>query len=193
MKEYLKYRIRYIFIVSSLSVLLFFSLFLILTEARYESRVDLNARLDIAKHIINPGTYSFKLSMNDIIPRNEPYVYTFFLSNYDENNQSDVDMDYNLFFKTTTNMPLRYELYRNVNYTENGAVNLLSDMELIQDVDGAWYNQFNIDDTFSFLYQNRQLDTYYLVIYFDDIYANNLEYADNIDSIKIIVDAKQVV
>ena len=116
MSEYRKYQIKYISLVIFYGVILFTGLLLVFTHARYESQVKLNASLENAIHIIKPTSDSFNISLDGIIPREEPYLYIFNVANYDESNTSEVDMEYDLSLITTTNLPLTYKLYKNEDY-----------------------------------------------------------------------------
>ena len=52
--------------------------------------------------------------------------FNFTIANNDGTNRIGVDAVYDLKIITTTNLPLRYELYRDQSYNANGAVNIIS-------------------------------------------------------------------
>ena len=61
------------------------------------------------------NNYSNNIKLTDLIPSNDKYVYTFSIQNYKDNDICEVDMIYDVLIKTTTNLPLNYELYLNDN------------------------------------------------------------------------------
>ena len=108
--------------------------------ASYETNAKLNASIDRAIYLIDNEGMSFNIDPEQIIPSNDPYVYKFSISNFNAVTRSDIDVLYELRVTTTTNLPLTFELYRNENYDDVGAINLFSSPRVVQDEDGAWYN-----------------------------------------------------
>ena len=62
---------------------------------------------------------SFNIETDGIVPSSTPYTYRFSVSNFNQNNMSDVDINYSINIRTTTNLPITLELYRN-QLPENG-------------------------------------------------------------------------
>ena len=87
--------------------------------------------------------------------------------------------------KTTTNLPLTIELYRNENYDDVGATNLFANAKTTQDEDGAWYNYLEGTEKYQFLYSEDETDIYTLVVYFPENYKDATDYADNIENIEV--------
>ena len=73
------------------------------TYTRYESNVDINANANVAFFIIDQGTYESSISLNGLVPSNDPVYYTFYVANYKDSKRTKVDMDYKIKFETTTN------------------------------------------------------------------------------------------
>lgn len=183
---------------------LLFSLFLLLilylsfklfgvAYASYETNAKLNASIDRAIYLIDNEGMSFNIDPEQIIPSNDPYVYKFSISNFNAVTRSDIDVLYELRVTTTTNLPLTFELYRNENYDDVGAINLFSSPRVVQDEDGAWYNIYEPNGVYEMLYTEQITDIYTLVINFSKEYASNSVYADSIENIEVMIKSKQIV
>lgn len=186
-----KKRLLIVVLVMFLLIVLAVKLFQI-AYASYESTAKLNANINKALYIIQEGDMEFNIDLNKIEPSNEPYIYKFSVSNFDGNKHSQVDLEYQLDLRTTTNLPLTYKLYRNENYDDPNATNLFENVQIVQDTDGAWYNLAEGKDKYEFLYTETKTDIYTLVINFPKEYKNKLDYADNIDNIEIIIKSNQI-
>lgn len=160
--------------------------------ASYESEAKLNANINKALYILEEGGMDFNIDLNKIEPSDKPYVYKFSISNYKGNKHSQVDIEYKIDFKTTTNLPLTYKLYRNENYDDAGATNLFAEAKVIQDVDGAWYNSLEGKEKYMFPYTEDKTDIYTLVVHFPKEYKTNTEYADSIENIEVAIKSNQV-
>lgn len=174
-----------------LLIILVINLFQI-AYASYESEAKLNANINKALYILEEGGMNFNIDLNKIEPSDKPYIYKFSISNYKGNKHSQVDIEYKIDFKTTTNLPLTYELYRNENYDDVGAKNLFNTAKLTQDTDGAWYNTLEGKEKYIFPYVENKTDIYTLVIHFPKEYKTNTEYADNIENIEVGIKSNQV-
>ena len=95
--------------------------------------------------------------------------------------------------EATTNLPLEFEIEKKIN---NGSFSKLSEgtnvnTKLVLDSTGENYLK-KIDILNGSFNQNRQtVDTYKINVQFPLEYANNPEFADMIDNIKISLDARQ--
>ena len=188
----LQYKIRFIFFSVFFLFLLVIGCFsLVKSFASYSSRANLSLDIQTAMFVVEEGETSFNIDLNQIIPSDDAYIYTFSISNFDEEKRTDVDLSYQLKIQTTTNMPLAYRLYyQSYNLDEK---DIISSKETKQDSDGSWYHLFTIDDTYEFTYQENQTNIYYLVVDFPSAYKNNVEYSDSLDNIEVIIDAKQTI
>lgn len=161
--------------------------------ATYETSVKLTANIDRAIYLVENEGMSFNIDPDQIIPSNEPYVYKFSISNFNASGNSDIDIEYFLRVRTTTNLPLTFELYRNENHDAAGAVNLFSSPRVVQDEDGAWYNIYEPEGVYEMLYSEPITDVYTLVINFPKVYASNSIYADLIENIEVVIKSKQII
>lgn len=188
-KEY-----KFKFVIFIVFILLLLTLFFLLLKKSFSSYlIDADIDLDIehAVYVFDAETVSFDIDTTDIVPRSEPYVYTFTVANYNDTKQSDVDLEYNISMITTTNLPLTYELYRNESY-QNGT-NIINNNSIVTDDDGTFYRKLDINNTYNFYYNARQKDTYYLVVYYNEEYIDNLDYIGLIDNIEIKINSNQIV
>ena len=128
-----------------------------------------------------------------IIPSDDPYTYNFSVSNYNEQKDSDVDISYHIRIRTTTNLPLIIELYRNEEYDDVGATNILLSADDVRDADGACYHVYDSSADYNLYYANETTDIYSLVIYFPETYSADETYANMIDNIEITLESKQMI
>ena len=131
------------------------------------------------------------INIPDLIPSTKPYIYNFTISNSDGEKTSEVDLQYDLYIKTTTNLPLNYSLYLNEDYTDSNSTNIFETEEIVTDEYGTYYRKVSIP-TRNLYYKQPVTDKYTLVIEFPIIYNNSL-YENCIESIELIVDSKQII
>lgn len=192
--KYFEERKRFLLFSLFLLVCLYFA-FKLFGEAfaTYETSAKLNANIDRAIYLVENDGMSFNIDSEQIIPSNDPYVYKFSVSNFNASGNSDIDIEYSLRVRTTTNLPLTFELYRNENYNDDGAVNLFSSPRVVQDEDGAWYNIYEPEGVYEMLYAEPITDIYTLVVNFPKVYASNSIYADSIENIEVLIKSKQII
>lgn len=188
-----KLKIRFRFIVFSLIVLFVISVgvfAVIKSFAFYNSNASLSLDIQTAIFVVEPGEMSFNIDLEKVIPSDDPYIYTFSISNFNEEKRTDVDLEYYLEIVTTTNLPLRYKLY--YNSYDLSTNDIITTREIKQDEDGSFYNYFKVDQKYSFTYQENQTHIYYLVIEFPTTYKDVIEYSDAIDNIQVNINTQQV-
>ena len=187
----IKYKLRFlVFAFIFISITSFGLIALIRSYAFYNSKVNLALDIKTAMYVIEPGEMSYNIDLDKIIPSDNPYIYTFSISNFNEENTTDVDLEYTLKMQTTTNLLLEYRIYYDSYDLDTN--DLISTRELRQDEDGSWYNYYVIDEKNEFSYEENKTNIYYLVIDFPTVYKNVLEYSDAIENIQIIIDSKQI-
>lgn len=193
-KEIFQYKIKFIILI--LFIVLLLALFLLFIKKSFSSYVsdsDLLLNIDHALYIFEEGEINFNIDTDGIVPSDEPYVYTFTLSNYNSAERSDVDISYTIELLSTTNLPLRFELYRNQSYLDSDATNIISLNELVQDEDNSWYRSMKVADSFNFYYSVDSIDTYYLLIYFPKSYSSTIDYEGVMDNIEIKIESEQII
>ncbi len=202
--NYLKNKIQNISYVNEKGRFLLFAFFIIfvlfvaffflrMAYARYEMRSQLVANIDKALYIFDSDEIRFNLDPDGIIPSNDPYVYRFSVANFNENNVSDVDLTYHVKVRTTTNLPITIQMFRNQLPSDAGAVNLLGGSQDVQDEDGAWYHVYDINADYQMLYTQQVTDYYTLVIHFPAIYGADMTYVNSIENIEVSLESKQMV
>ncbi len=162
------------------------------TYTRYESNVDLNANANVAFFVIDQGTYENTISLTGLEPRTNPFYFTFYVANYKNNKRTKVDLDYNIKFETTTNLPLSYEIIRNQSF--NGTyTNIIDSTTTRQDDDSVFYKVFTDNATYHFTHNSNQVDEYTLKVVFPASYKDYPDlYQGVIELFSIIIDASQV-
>ena len=157
-----------------------------ITYSRYSSSAEGNAAANIAFFIVDVGTYENTISLNDLVPSNSDYIYKFNVNNFKNGKRTNVKLDYSIEFTTTTNLPLKYKIYRG-----EGTENVITSSEIIQDGD-MYFNKLNTNQVGSFSYEENQTDVYTLVVNFPITYNDKPdEYQGLIDSFIIKINAEQ--
>ena len=123
-----------------------------------------------------------ELNLESLVPREEKYTYLFNIGNQDGEEVAEIDLEYNLTIRTTTNLPLTYELYMN-------GENIIKTNEIIQDEDGTYFRVITTD-TQELKYREPKTNQYELVVYFSGKY-NTINYQDIIELLEITVESKQ--
>ena len=184
-------KFKTIVFTSLLVVLLLVSVFLIPTTfSRYVTNTSSDAEAMVAFYLLKTDYQTNVILLDEIAPRNNQYTYTFTVSNYNGTKRTETNMQYDLVIRTTTNLPLEYELYLNSVYTDANAENAITSSQVIQDSDGTYFNRFATDTEY-FSYSYNETNTYQLVVYFPETYVDQI-YQDIVDSIEITVNSKQI-
>lgn len=187
--KYLEEKKRLVIVGTFLIFVLFVAFWIFARAfASYQSNVKLNANIDQALYIFAGEKLSFNIDPDKIVPSSTPYIYKFSVSNFDANKQSDVNLEYTIDVKTTTNLPIQISLFRNGAHT-----NLLSNVSFETDSDGSWYKIFETSDTYKMNYVDKVTDVYTLQILFPAEYSQSVMYADAIENIEIILKSSQVI
>ena len=156
-----------------------------ITYSKYSSSANGDAAANIAFFIVDVGTYENTISLNNLEPSNNDYIYKFTVNNFKNNKRTNVKLDYNLEFVTTTNLPLTYKIYK------EGTNNIITSNEIIQDGD-MYFNKLSTNEAGSFSYEENQTEEYTLVVNFPITYNDKPdEYQGLIDSFMIKINATQ--
>ena len=156
-----------------------------ITYSKYSSSANGDAAANIAFFIVDVGTYENTISLNNLEPSNNDYIYKFTVNNFKNNKRTNVKLDYNFEFITTTNLPLTYKIYK------EGTNNIITSNEIIQDGD-MYFNKLRTNEAGSFSYEENQTEEYTLVVNFPITYNDKPdEYQGLIDSFMIKINATQ--
>ncbi len=163
------------------------------TYSSYESKARLTSDIDRAIYLIDVSEMEFNIDPEKIVPSDEPYIYRFSVSNFNETQENELDIEYSLTITTTTNLPLTFELYKDQNYGDNGITNIFSNSNLKQDIDGAWYRVYETNQKYTMPYGSRVTHVYTLVVNFPSSYANSDVYAGCVENIEVAIKSNQIV
>ena len=83
------------------------------TFSKYESDMSGVAEVETAFYVVATDYQYQTIALPTIVPTDEPYVYTFSVANNKDGKRLETRLEYNLSIRTTTNLPLTYELYKN--------------------------------------------------------------------------------
>lgn len=184
-------------LISKINLLVIILLILIkimpVTLSKYQSSGIGNMNSNIAFYLLTADYLTQKIKLSDLTPSDNPYVYTFTVGNEKDSKTSEVDIEYILSIVTTTNLPLRYELYENSNYQDENAVNLITTSNTVieKDEDGTYFQKFTFEKE-NLYFNNPSTNTYTLLVYFDKS-NNDAKYQDTVEGLRIIVDSKQII
>ena len=201
--------------------IIFIGYIIVRTLAIYTSSVETEGSLNIGFWVVDAGYQENTILMENIIPSNEKYQYLFSISNNDGTKTADVDMEYVIKLKATTNLPLNYYLYKKVDNTnginpsdlyttgnnnyrripivQSETPSLSSNYCTIsQDANGTFYKE----SVYTFGYDNNKLiinygarltDNYLILVEFPLSYKTVAEYQDLVEYIKLSIEAKQII
>lgn len=181
---------KYLFFsILLMTVLVFVGTFR-LTQARYESDINANIKPSLAFFLVDVTTQSGQIKLDGIVPREEPYVFTFEVSNFNDQKRANVDLTYSIEIITTTNMPLNFKIFRGDEMTQNE----IDSDTVMTDENGVYYRHLIINDVTTMNYNRNCTDLYTLWVEFPTSYmAYPDKYSGIIDLIDIKVNAEQVV
>ncbi len=98
-----------IFLIAFLIVIVLFPMAL----SKYETHTTGNVNSNIAFYLSKTDYKTKNIKLAELKPSSIPHVYTFDVGNTNGTKTSEVDIEYILKIVTTTNLPLRYQLYKN--------------------------------------------------------------------------------
>ena len=191
MKKKNEVRKRIIKLLILVFVLILLIKMITFTYSKYESRANTKPNIIVAFYVLNKDYQSMNLNLDELFPREEPYIYTFSISNTKGQKRCQTDLEYELSIKTTTNLPITYELYKNQNYNDDNATSIKKTDEIIQDEDGTYFRIITTE-TESFSFREDETNIYQLVVHFPQEY-NTINYQDIIEGIEITVNSKQII
>ena len=177
----------------------------------FESEASSTASIDVAFFVLDDIYENKTIVLDDMEPGDVQYV-KFSIANYigseEDGDQviSETDMRYKLKIRTTTNLPLEYELYRNQSLNSSNLVNILDDSYS----DAMYYDDYNtyfqklvldnetnalklegITDSGEFYLDVPTINTYILKIELP-ARCNTIDYQDRMDCIEISVEGTQI-
>lgn len=161
----------------------------VLIIAKYESESTGDAEIDIAFYLFKEDYQTMTLNLGSILPRENAYVYNFSIGNQDGSNTAEIDLTYDLTIRTTTNLPLTYNLYMNQSYTDNDATDIIATNNIAPDDDGTYFRTMTTQ-TESLQFSVPKTNLYQLVVHFPSS-SNTENFQDIIEAIEIKVESRQ--
>ena len=165
--------------------------------SRYTSDAENNGNIDVAFYILNSSfnVQTERILISEMEPRDEAYTYTFSVSNFNENARAQVDMEYYVLMRATTNLPLSYKIYRKVgeewkDYSNNTRTNIK------EDTDGTYLKEITVmnneNKKFQFDYKQNLTDEFKIEVNFPTSYKSEDKYADLIESMELSIIGNQI-
>lgn len=162
----------------------------VLVLSKYESEAESSIDVDIAFYLLKEDYKRMTLNLDSIVPQNDEYIYTFAISNQDGEQKAEIDMTYDLTIRTTTNLPLNFELYKNEQYNDSNSTSIIKENEIIPDEYGTYFRTITTEQE-NLEYKTPKTNVYQLVVKFPENY-NTKNYQNIIEVIEILVESKQV-
>ena len=163
------------------------------TISKYETVSNAGINSNIAFYLFHDDYLVQNVNLSSVDFSQGSYVLNFTVSNQQGTKVSDVDINYVLKVITTTNLPFSYALYKNENYNAAGSTNLIdaNNTVIARDSDGTYFQTFTMDEE-ELLYRSPRVDSYTLVVYFNDYYED-AKYQDMVESVRIVIDSEQII
>lgn len=155
-------------VILILCILVIIRIFYIVLS-RYESTADSVAEIDVAVYLLKEEHKQMTLNLDSLVPRDNAYIYFFSVGNQDGTNRAETDLSYELSIRTTTNLPLSYELYMNQEYTDNGAKNIITSNTVEKDEYGTYFRNIKTESV-ELKYTQNVTNIYQLVVHFPITY-----------------------
>ena len=162
----------------------------VLVLSKYESISNSYANVGIAFYLLKEDYKTMTLNLDSILPQDNKYVYEFSIGNQDGEEMAEVDIEYELSLRTTTNLPLTYELYMNEQYTDDGATSIIKENTVNYDEHGTYFRTITTEPIY-LSYKEGKTNLYQLVVYFPEDYDQE-KYQDIIELLEINVNGQQV-
>ena len=160
------------------------------TYSRYESSVNSQVQTEVAYYLLDTNPISGTIRIDNLIPSDAPYVYNFSISNNNGANRTEINLEYNLSIKATTNLPLNYKLYLNEDYNNPLSTDIIEENLTTTDSDGVYFKNMTTA-TEEFNYTTDQTNSYTLLVYFPSTYSS-YEYQGIVESIDILINSRQI-
>ena len=161
-----------------------------LTNARYETETNIKMEPNLAFFIVDVENQKGQIQLDGMLPSNNPYIYRFDVSNFNDRKKANVDLKYEIEIITTTNIPLTYKVYKGNDLTTN----IINDDYYDTDSNGVYYRHLKIDNIYYLNHNQRTTDTYTLYVEFKEEYKTYYEeYAGTLELVDIKINAEQVV
>ena len=155
------------------------------STAKYRSTAKSNADVDLAFYMFKEQDISQDLKLESILPRVEPYEYTFSVANNDGTDRTETAIHYTIEFKTTTNLPLNFKVYN----SEDMETDLVESTETKTDDDGTYFKYIKVAGG-NLGFEQDETHTYKLHVEFPQEY-NLAQYEGIVEYVKVTIKSSQ--
>lgn len=159
------------------------------TFARYQTITSAATEIEYAFYVLDTDYQTTEINIGNIVPREDNYEYIFSVSNFNTIRRTETNLTYDLWIRTTTNLPLNYDLYELESLEDTNTTSIIESDSIIQDEHGTYFRKITAPSK-EFSYREDQTYFYKLVINFPLAYKDS-QYQDIIESIEINIDSKQ--
>lgn len=159
-----------------------------LVLSKYESEAKSTANVDVAFYLLKEDYQTMTLNLASIFPEKDAHTYTFSVGNIEDNKTAEIDLKYDLTIRTTTNLPLTFELYQ---ITEDGKSSAIQTNTIGPDEYGTYFRTITTSSE-DLYYKQPKTNLYELVFYFPETY-NTTNYQNIIEVLEINVNSHQVI
>lgn len=160
------------------------------TQSKYENDTEITVTPTLAFFVVDVQSQTGQIKLAEMIPRTEPYYYSFNVSNFEGTRRANVDLTYSIELITTTNLPLEFKIYKGASYVTDE----IDSDTITTDSNGVYYRHLVINDVNTMSYSSNHTDVYTLEVEFPIGYKDNPdEYSGIIDLVDIKINAEQVV
>lgn len=185
-----KLRILYAKMVILILSCLIIARIFILVLSKYESISNSYANVDIAFYLLKEDYKTMTIDLASIVPRDNEYIFEFSIGNQEGEQIAEVDLEYELTLRATTNLPLGYKLYLNEEYTTEGSTNIIKENTVNADEYGTYFRTMTTEKIL-LKYTEGKTNLYQLVITFPQNYNSEI-YQNVLELLEINVNAEQV-
>lgn len=194
------FNVKKLFMINKLTIaIIILALLLVITPftySRFFSSGKSDYNIDTAYYVLGTDYNEYQIHLDELLPSDNSYVYTFRILNNKDNKRVETKVDYTLKIVTTTNLPLSYSLFMNERHDDSGASNIIVDDVIERDdgndeFEGAYFRTMTTN-TVRFGFVSDEHNDYQLVINFPSSLSET-EYQEAIEGIFITIDSKQVI
>ena len=185
-----KLRILYAKMVILILSCLIIARIFVLVLSKYESISNSYANVDIAFYLLKEDYKTMTIDLASIVPRDNEYIFEFSIGNQEGEQIAEVDLEYELTLRATTNLPLTYKLYMNEQYTDEGATNIIKENTVNADEYGTYFRTMTTEKIL-LKYTEGKTNLYQLVVTFPQNYNSEI-YQNVLELLEINVNAEQV-
>lgn len=185
-----KLRILYAKMVILILSCLIIARIFILVLSKYESISNSYANVDIAFYLLKEDYKTMTIDLASIVPRDNEYIFEFSIGNQEGEQIAEVDLEYELTLRATTNLPLGYKLYLNEEYTSEGSTNIIKENTVNADEYGTYFRMMTTEKIL-LKYTEGKTNLYQLVVTFPQNYNSEI-YQNVLELLEINVNAEQV-